>query len=162
MTTRGHSRERDRNEEGRAKNARPRDRLGRPLPHGSPDGVPTMPDDLELPPLESLAEAQRLLDDEMPFHAHEVLEGTWKAAPEHERDLWQGLAQLCVGLTHVLRGNPRGARTLLARGSRRIGHYADASPYEVDVAGLQRWADDLVASLDTPTPAAPTTPRLTR
>ena len=34
-----------------------------------------------LPPLESLAEAQRLLDAGRPFHAHEVLEGTWKAAP---------------------------------------------------------------------------------
>lgn len=159
MTARGRSRDRDRNEEGRAKNARPRDRLGRPLPHGSPGGVPTMPDDLELPPLESLAEAQRLLDDGMPFHAHEVLEGTWKAAPEHERDLWQGLAQLCVGLTHVLRGNPKGARTLLERGTRRIGRYAAAPPYGIDVAGLQRWAEGLTATAGA---ADPATPRLTR
>lgn len=161
MTTDGPSRKRDRDQEGRARNSRPRDRLGRPLPHGA-DGIPTMPEDLELPPLESLAEAQRLLDDGLPFHAHEVLEGTWKAAPEHERDLWQGLAQLCVGLTHVLRGNPRGARTLVDRGARRIGHYADAPPYGIDVAGLQRWADDLASAADAADPPVPTTPRLTR
>ena len=76
-----------------------------------------MPDDLVLPPLESLAEAQRLLDAGRPFHAHEVLEGTWKAAPEHERELWQGLAQLAVGLTHRARGNPVGAARLLERGA---------------------------------------------
>lgn len=154
----GTPRKRDRDDEGRARNARPRDRLGRPLPHGAPGGVPTMPDDLELPPLESLAEAQRLLDEGMPFHAHEVLEGTWKAAPEHERDLWQGLAQLCVGLTHVLRGNPTGARTLLGRGARRIGRYADAPPYGIDVAGLHRWATELETADRS---AAPVPPKLT-
>ena len=73
---------RDRDIRGRAHNARPRDGLGRPLPRGS-DGVERVPDDLVLPPLESLAEAQRLLDLGRPFHAHEVLEGTWKAAPAH-------------------------------------------------------------------------------
>ena len=41
-----------------------------------------------------------------PFHAHEVLEAFWKAAPPAERDFWQGLAQLAVGLTHARRGPP--------------------------------------------------------
>ena len=82
--------------------------------------VERVPDDLVLPPLESLAEAQRLLDAGRPFHAHEVLEGTWKAAPEHERELWQGLAQLAVGLTHRARGNPVG-RGPPARAGRRPG-----------------------------------------
>ena len=81
-----------------------------------PQGVERVPDDLVLPPAESLAEAQRLLDAGRPFHAHEVLEGTWKAAPAAERDLWQGLAQLAVGLTHRARGNAAGAATLLRRG----------------------------------------------
>ena len=30
------------------------------------------------------------------FHAHEVLEGTWKATEGVERPLWQGLAQLAT------------------------------------------------------------------
>ncbi|MEW1808906.1 DUF309 domain-containing protein [Pseudarthrobacter sp. NPDC080039] len=36
-----------------------------------------------------------------PFAAHEVLEARWKAGPAMERDLWQGLAQICVGLAHA-------------------------------------------------------------
>ena len=95
-----------------------------------------MPDELVLAPAESLREAQRLLDEGRPFHAHEVLEATWKAAPADERDLWQGLAQLAVGLTHALRGNNIGAATLLRRGADRICGYVDAPPYGIDVAGL--------------------------
>jgi hypothetical protein len=126
---------RDRDAAGRARNARPRDGLGRPLPRHA-TGVERVPDDLVLPPAESLAEAQRLLDAGRPFHAHEVLEGTWKAAPAQERDLWQGLAQLAVGLTHRARGNQHGARTLLLRGAARIQPYAGTPPYDVDVTGL--------------------------
>jgi len=126
---------RDRDPAGRARNARPRDGLGRPLPHDA-EGVERVPDDLVLPPDESLVEAQRLLDLGRPFHAHEVLEGTWKAAPAAERDLWQGLAQVAVGLTHRARGNPTGASTLLQRGAARIEPYAGAPPYGIDVTGL--------------------------
>jgi hypothetical protein len=89
---------RERDERGRPRNDRPRDGLGRPLPRGT-QGVARVPDDVALPPAESLAGAQRLLDAGRPFHAHEVLEGTWKASPPGERDLWLGLAQLAVGLT---------------------------------------------------------------
>src|SRR4051812_45761110 len=107
--------DRDRDPTGRPRNARPRDGLGRPLEPGAV-GVPRVPDDFVLPPVPALVEAQRLLDEGLPFHAHEVLEGTWKAAPPEERDLWQGLAQLAVGLTHLRRGNHAGATTLLRRG----------------------------------------------
>jgi hypothetical protein len=130
---------RDRDPAGRARSARPRDGLGRPLPReatGSAASVERVPDDLVLPPLESLAEAQRLLDAGRPFHAHEVLEGTWKAAPEHERELWQGLAQLAVGLTHRARGNQVGAARLLERGATRVAAYTGEAPYGIDVAGL--------------------------
>jgi uncharacterized protein len=138
--------QRERDDQGRARNARPRDGLGRPLPRGSV-GVPRIPDELVLEPLPSLTEAQRLLDAGMPFHAHEILEGTWKAAPPAERDLWQGLAQLAVGYTHLLRGNPAGATTLLQRAHRRISLYADDPPYGVDVEGLRSWADRVLSEL---------------
>ena len=138
--------QRERDDQGRARNARPRDALGRPLPRGV-EGVPRIPDELVLEPLASLAEAQRLLDAGMPFHAHEILEGTWKAAAPAERDLWQGLAQLAVGYTHLLRGNPSGATTLLQRARRRILLYADDPPYGVDVEGLRTWADQVLAKL---------------
>jgi predicted metal-dependent hydrolase len=113
-----------------------------------------VPDDLVLPPAQALEEAQRLLDGGMPFHAHEVLEAVWKAAPDGERDLWQGLAQLAVGLTHRLRGNRVGATSVLQRGGRRIARYAADPPYRIDVQGLLAWIDRTTSD-DAATPAPP-------
>jgi hypothetical protein len=138
--------DRDRDEFGRPLNARPRDGLGRPLPHGSP-GVDRPPITRPISPDEALIEAQRLLDDGMPFHAHEVLEEVWKSAPEPERALWRGLAQLAVGLTHAGRGNTSGASALLRRGAVGIDPYRERPPHGVDVAGLRRWADGLADRL---------------
>jgi hypothetical protein len=155
---------RDRDPSGRARNARPRDGLGRPLPRGQ-EGIARVPDDVVLPPEESLIEAQRLLDEWLPFHAHEVLEGTWKAAPPAERDLWQGLAQLAVGLTHLERDNRTGAAALLRRGAARIEPYRDAPPYDIDVRGLLDWADGAIAAAAAspgPADARVPVPRLTR
>jgi len=112
-------RDRDRDLAGRPKNARPRDGLGRPLARGAA-GEAVMPDNLELPPAEAVRLAQQLIDDGRPFHAHEVLEATWKAAPADARALWKGLAQIAVGLTHARRGNARGAVTLLRRGASAV------------------------------------------
>lgn len=154
--------DRERDARGRAQNARPRDALGRPLPRGA-EGVPRVPDDLVLPPAPALVEAQRLLDQGMPFHAHEILEGTWKAAPEAERDLWQGLAQLAVGFTHLLRGNPAGATTLLRRARARLATYASAPPHDIDVPGLLDWAASVLAGLESGADAAAVpVPRLRR
>ncbi len=136
--------ERDRDESGRPRNARPRDALGRPLPRGSP-GVPGIPEDLVLSPPESLAYAQRLLDEGRAFHAHEVLEAAWKNGPPEERMLWQGLAQLAVGITHIQRGNLTGAAALLRRGAGRL---AAATPrHDVDVAGLIGFAERLAGQV---------------
>ncbi len=95
-----------------------------------------MPDGLHVSPDWALTTAQELIDDARPFHAHEVLEAAWKSAPSAERDLWQGLAQLAVGLTHALRGNARGATALLRRGARRIGPYAGSCPHGIATEGL--------------------------
>jgi len=139
---------RDRDAAGRARNARPRDALGRPLPHGAA-GDERIPDDLLLPATESLRLAQQLLDDGRPFHAHEVLEASWKAAPPAERDLWQGLAQIAVGLTHARRGNAHGAAALLRRGAERVAGYAGGAPYGIDAAGVSRVAREAAARIDT-------------
>ncbi|MDT7727928.1 MAG: uncharacterized protein QOI21_4504 [Actinomycetota bacterium] len=134
--------DRDRDDVGRARNARPRDGLGRPLPYGA-DGVERQPEGIRREAAETLTEAQRLLDSGLPFHAHEVLEDAWKASDEPERALWRGMAQLAVGLTHVARGNGNGAASLLERGAENIEPYRDAPPYGIDVAGLVRWATEL-------------------
>ena len=107
--------DRDRTPDGRPQNARPRDALGRPLPPGE-DGVERVPEDLDLDTEETISEGQRLLDHGYPFHAHEVFE-----------------ALLAVGLTHLLRGNPRGAASLLRQGKARICHYEDEPPYRLDI-----------------------------
>lgn len=155
--------QRDRDAVGRPRNARPRDELGRPLPHGAA-GVEAIPDDLALSPDETLVEAQRLLDAGRPFQAHEVLESTWKAAPEPERELWRGLAQLAVGLTHARRGNAVGAVELTRRAADRLADYAATPPHGVDVAGLVAWSRALVIRFEreplTALTRADLTPRL--
>lgn len=123
-----------------------------------------MPDDLSLAPAEALAEAQRLLDDDRPFHAHEVLEAVWKAAPEPERELWRGLAQVAVGVTHLRRGNPRGARALLRRAADRLEPYAAVPPpppHGIDVAGVIRETRALAESAEDAGPGVPVRLRLT-
>jgi hypothetical protein len=131
--------DRDRDAGGRARNARPRDALGRPLPYGSP-GEEGVPEGVARTPEESLAVAQALLDAGRPFSAHEVLEDAWKSAPDAERQLWRGLAQLAVGLTHAMRGNSRGAAALLERAAGNVEPWSGAPPHGLDVAALVTWA----------------------
>jgi uncharacterized protein len=153
---------RDRDSAGRARNARPRDDLGRPLPRGAP-GVPRQPEGIGRTPDETIDEAQRLLDSGLPFHAHEVLEDAWKAAPDPDKALWKGLAQLAVGLTHAARGNAVGAAALLRRGAQGIEGYAGQDPYRVDVRGLVAWGRAAADRLDDGgTPAAPPALRTAR
>ncbi|MCK2239064.1 MULTISPECIES: DUF309 domain-containing protein [unclassified Crossiella] len=139
--------DRDRDDEGRARNARPRDGLGRPLPHGAP-GIERLPEGVVRTPEVTLTEAQRLLDAGMPFHAHEILEDAWKSSAEEHRMLWKGLAQLAVGATHAARGNRTGAFSLLQRGAGNIEAYRQDPPYRIDVAGLLGWARTEAAELE--------------
>jgi hypothetical protein len=139
---------RDRDSAGRPRSARPRDELGRPLSRGAAGGAPPSPDEPALPPAAALALAQQLIDRGQPFRAHEVLEASWKAAPPAERDLWQGLAQVAVGLTHARRGNARGAVTLLRRGADAISGYAGACPHGIDAAGIAGSACGLADAIE--------------
>jgi uncharacterized protein len=118
---------------------RARDAAGRPVPVGSPEAVEPVPEE-PLPPDEALALARSLLAEGRPFFAHDVLEARWKAAPAEERALWQGLAQVCVGLTHSQRGNAVGAARLLRRGAGRLADHAGPA-YGVDVVRVARDAE---------------------
>jgi uncharacterized protein len=142
---------RDRDTSGRPRNARPRDASGRPLPRDA-TGAPPVDEQLPTTPTETLAAAQRALDDGRPFTAHEYLEDRWHQAAADERDFWQGLAQVAVGLTHLQRGNTTGARELLRRGSARLASYAGASPYGVNVDDLRTVAERMAAALDNQEP----------
>jgi hypothetical protein len=152
---------RDRDTAGRARNARPRDELGRPLPRSAAQDVPRVPDDLVISPAEAAELGGRLLAEGRPFHAHEVFEAAWKSVPRPERELWRGLAQVAVGLTHARRGNARGATTLLRRGRQRVSSYAGSRPYAIDVAMVCRTADELAGLIESGGLAAIDTSRLT-
>lgn len=105
-------------------------------------------------PEQTLREAQQLLDSGRPFHAHEVFEDAWKAARQaDDAGLWKGLAQLAVGYTHRLRGNPEGADRLLRRAAAALAPYTSTSPYDIDVVQLRAWAEQ---------PQQGTMPRLRR
>ncbi len=181
---------RDRDPAGRPRNARPRDALGRPLDRAEPEaGQAPIPDDLAITGPDAASLADQLLREGRPFHAHEVLEAAWKSAPPGERDLWQGLAQIAVGLTHARRGNARGAVALLRRGAQRVRAYQDQPqpdqlqpdqlqpdqlqppagpdrdhPYGLDIPAVLRACDDLAARIERDglgdLPAADLTPRL--
>ncbi|MFP3670017.1 hypothetical protein SB717_33505, partial [Priestia sp. SIMBA_032] len=69
--------DRDRDPSGRARQARPRDALGRPLPYGAVGVEPVSEE--PLPPAETIAVATALLRQGRPFSAHEVYEVRWKS-----------------------------------------------------------------------------------
>ena len=155
---------RDRDGTGKARNARPRDSLGRPLPRppagsapagsapagsgpaaDSPPGAggaPVIPEDLVLGPAAAAELGARLLADGHPFQAHEVFEAAWKSVPGPGRELWRGLAQVAVGITHARRGNRGGAVALLRRGAERVASFAGPSG-GVDPGGLDPGDIDL-------------------
>jgi hypothetical protein len=133
-----------------------------------------VPDDLVLAGPDAARLAGQLLQEGRPFHAHEVFEASWKSAPPDERDLWRGLAQIAVGLTHARRGNARGAVALLRRGAQRVRVYCDQAeparehdrdrPYGMDIAAFLAASDDLAARIErqglADIPAADLAPRL--
>ncbi|WP_372344487.1 DUF309 domain-containing protein [Streptomyces sp. KL116D] len=154
--------DRDRDDEGRARNARPRDGLGRPLPYGTP-GVDRQPEGVVRTAAQTVAEAQALLDAGRPFHAHEVFEDAWKSGPDAERALWRSLAQLAVGLTHAARGNTTGGARLLRRGAEGLAAWRGEPPAGLDTGALTAWAGALADRVERngdPVDAARSAPRL--
>jgi len=90
------------------------------------------------------------------FAAHEELEIAWRAAPERERDFYQGLVHFAVAWYQAGRGNRVGCERQLEKAQRRLEPYA---PWHegVDVGSVLeqvRGAAALVrgGSLDLPPP----------
>jgi hypothetical protein len=96
---------------------------------------PAAPGDLprgRTPPLDA-AEAERLFREGVAlfngvryWHAHEAWETVWRAAPEDERDFYQGLIQVAAGLLHLQRRNRRGATNKLTEGIEKLRPYQPA------------------------------------
>jgi uncharacterized protein len=138
--------ERDRDELGRPANARPRDRLGRPLPRDA-DPVETIEEFDVDGPDEALAIAVGLWGEERFFEAHEVLEDVWNAAEEADRLFWQGVIQVAVACCHHQRGNVRGCVALFHRAADKLRRYPDV--YRgVDVEQLRVFAEGAAAAVE--------------
>ena len=126
--------DRDRRPDGRPEQARPRDRTGRPLPYDTDET--DLIEEWEYDTVEQALDiGVWLWNEQRFFEAHECLEDVWHAAPEPDRDFWQGVIQVAVAGVHHQRGNPTGAAALLDRARGRLERYPPA--YRgIDVAAL--------------------------
>ena len=71
-------------------------------------------------------EAVALFNGVRYWHAHEAWETLWRAAPDEDRDFYQGLIQVAAGLLHLQRRNMRGARNKLREGVEKLERYQPA------------------------------------
>lgn len=67
------------------------------------------------------------------FECHETLEELWIGTEGEERDFYQGLLQVAVGLLHWRQGNYKGAVSLLTSGPEKL-HRVRAVCQRIDVA----------------------------
>ncbi|EFL36298.1 conserved hypothetical protein [Streptomyces viridochromogenes DSM 40736] len=157
---------RDRDGEGRARNARPRDGLGRPLPYDAQacPGSPRASSARRRRPCPRRSgcwtrgnRSTRTRSSRTPG----------SRGPDEERELWRGLAQLAVGLTHAARGNLTGGARLLRRGAGAAEAWVSGSgraqPYGIDVERVAAWARELARDVERdgrPVDAGARAPRL--
>jgi uncharacterized protein len=107
----------------RNKPQRPRDHLGRPQPWEAPNTLHLENYD-GLPIEENHRLGREHFNAGRFFPAHEAWESAWKQARDtSDAEFYKGLSQLGAGYTHLLRGNPHGAATLMRRGAGRIAAY---------------------------------------
>jgi len=69
-----------------------------------------------LDPAQALALAVRQFNTWRFWDCHETLEDLWRAEDTSLADFYQGVIKLAAGFHHLLRGNHRGAVTLLGGG----------------------------------------------
>ena len=139
---------RDRDDAGRPRNARPRDATGRPLARDSAASAMPAEDPPALAPDDAIDQAGELFADGLAFRAHEVFEAVWKST-DTDRELWRGLAQLAVGVTHAQRGNATGSHALLLRAADSLRPWSGTAPYGLDIDGLRSWAQAAAGSIET-------------
>jgi uncharacterized protein len=78
-----------------------------------------------------------LIRDGRFFDAHEALELAWRAAPEEERDFYQGLVHVAVAWYQAGRGRTVGATRQLEKALRRLEAY-EPEHRGIDVRDLRR------------------------
>jgi predicted metal-dependent hydrolase len=78
------------------------------------------------------------------FEAHEELELVWRAAPQEERDFYQGLVHVAVAWYQDGRGRPVATERQLEKALRRLAAY-EPEHRGVDVARLRAQLTELLA-----------------
>lgn len=105
-----------------------------------------------------IAEGIDLFNTRKFFEAHEALEAVWLTAAGDKKVFLHGLIQIAAAFHHQSRGNARGFRSLLEKGSRKLAPFA-AAPVEIELAALfeqlQPWRDYLDRPESTPGPLPP-------
>lgn len=95
-----------------------------PAPEGLPGGRTEALDPVEAERL--FRRGIALFNGVRYWHAHEAWETLWRAAPDDERDFYQGLIQVAAGLLHLQRRNLRGSRNKLSEGLDKLRPYQPA------------------------------------
>ena len=115
---------------------RARDRLGRPVSTNSPDAVPGINERSEIDAATAWQEAIVYLERDLPFHAHETLELRWRCCPENERPLWKALARWAAAITHLARGNAKGASSIARETILELAQVDPAPLTRTDIDGV--------------------------
>ena len=108
---------------------------------GIPPGGPIPPP--------SLTQAVQEFNDGLFFECHETLEELWLRETYPLRLFYQGVLKVAVGLLHLQRGNPRGARTLLTAGVELLEPFLPQF-MGLDIARLQKQAQGWLLHLAHP------------
>lgn len=84
------------------------------------------------------------------FECHELLEGVWRATSGQAKNFYHGIVQIAAAFYHIEKRNRHGARTLLAKGLKRLEDY----PQEYLTvklgafhAALKPWIQSLTAGM---------------
>ena len=133
--------------ERRLKPERPRDELGRPLSWGAENRL-VLEDYDDLSAQENHRLGVQHFNAGRFFPAHEAWETAWKQSRDTgDAEFFKGLSQLGAGYVHLLRGNRRGAVTLLRRAARRISRFP-AGHHGVDTAAVAQRAEADASSIE--------------
>jgi len=100
-----------------------------------------------------VVEGIALFNDRQFYACHETIEHEWHAERGDIRRLYQGILQIGVGFHHALRGNGRGAISVLGDGVAKVARFTPAC-LGIDTARLAREAGACLAALHALGPAA--------
>jgi len=99
------------------------------------------------PPSATLLAAVRQFNEGAYFLCHETLEELWNDKHDPLRDLYKGVLQIAIGLLHLEKGNTRGARTLLERGTELSRPMAPLC-LGLELADLHAQVAEVIARID--------------